>query len=294
MKQLATLLTIIFCLTFISGCGELKKDGSRDETSSHTESSETVTTPTPTQAETTASTTAKIDSTTNTHDKTTTQQETGKTDAVTTTTTKVTTKSSTTATKLSATTTPHTTKTTSTTTTQTTTTTGTTTTTTSATTTVDAPYNTTTSSTTAASTTKKDHGTPHIRGTFHTDMAKEVLVLVNQAREEAGLGKLTMDNGNMMTAAKIRSFEITVDWAHERPDHDKWDTVFKEENVTGYRAFGENLAKGQTSVNEVFNDWMNSPGHRANIMQPLFTHVSIVAFEYDGHFYWVQLFGAKK
>ncbi len=153
----------------------------------------------------------------------------------------------------------------------------------------------TTSSTTntpTATTTKKDHHTPNINGTFHDDMADAVLLMLNKARKESGLGELTMDTGNMMTAAKIRAKEITVHWAHERPDKDRWDTVFDEEGVK-YNARGENLADGHRSAEEVFKAWMDSPGHKANIMEPRFTHISIVCLEHEGHFYWVQLFGAN-
>ncbi len=141
------------------------------------------------------------------------------------------------------------------------------------------------------STTKPSHGTPNVQGRFHTDMAQAVLNSMNKARKEAGLNELRMDNGNMMTAAKIRAKEITVHWAHERPDGAKWDTVFTEEGVK-YNMRGENLADGYETADLVFDGWMNSPGHRANIMEGRFTHVSIACFEMDGHFYWVQLFGA--
>lgn len=154
---------------------------------------------------------------------------------------------------------------------------------------------TTTSTTKAPSTTakpKKDHGTPNINGTFHDNMANEVLAKLNAARKEAGLNELTMDKGNMMTAARIRAKEITVHWAHERPDKDRWDSVFDEEGVK-YNARGENLADGHRTADEVFKAWMNSPGHKANIMEPRFTHISIVCLEHEGHFYWVQLFGAN-
>ena len=123
-------------------------------------------------------------------------------------------------------------------------------------------------------------------------MADAVLLMLNKARKETGLGELTMDTGNMMTAAKIRAKEITVHWAHERPDKDRWDTVFDEEGVK-YNARGENLADGHRSAEEVFKAWMDSPGHKANIMEPRFTHISIVCLEHEGHFYWVQLFGAN-
>lgn len=161
---------------------------------------------------------------------------------------------------------------------------------------VNKPTTTTTTSTTKepATTTKpkKNHGTPNINGRFQDDMANEVLAMLNNVRKEAGLGELTMDRGNMMTAAKIRAKEITVHWAHERPDKDRWDSVFDEEGVK-YNARGENLADGHTSAEAVFKAWMESPGHKTNMMEPRFTHISIACLEYNGHFYWVQLFGAN-
>ncbi len=122
-------------------------------------------------------------------------------------------------------------------------------------------------------------------------MAKSVLDMLNAERKKANLNELTMDNGNMMNAAKIRAKEITIHWAHERPDKDSWDTVFNEEGVK-YNMRGENLADGYQTAESVFKGWMNSEGHRRNIMEPRFTHISIACLEYEGHFYWVQLFGA--
>ncbi len=123
-------------------------------------------------------------------------------------------------------------------------------------------------------------------------MTNAVLTMLNKARTDAGLSKLTMDQGNMMTAAKIRAKEITVHWAHERPNKDKWDTVYNEAGVK-YNARGENLAQGPTSAQAVFDAWMTSEGHKANIMEARFTHISIACLEYAGSFYWVQLFGAN-
>ena len=153
---------------------------------------------------------------------------------------------------------------------------------------------TTTTNTTnkAPTTTKKNHGTPNINGTFHDDMADAVLTMLNRAREEAGLNDLAMDKGNMMNAAKIRAKEITICWDHKRPDGDNWDTVFNEEGVK-YNARGENLADGHQSAEAVFDAWMASPGHKSNILESRFTHISIVCLEHNGHFYWVQLFGAN-
>ena len=162
----------------------------------------------------------------------------------------------------------------------------------SATTSVTSTTSSTVKKSQATSTSKKDHGTPNINGTFHDDMADTVLTMLNKARKDAGLNELVMDKGNMMNAAKIRAKEITAYWEHKRPDGDNWDTVFNEEGVK-YNARGENLADGHQSAEAVFTAWMESPGHKANIMEGRFTHISIDCLEYNGHFYWVQLFGAN-
>lgn len=145
---------------------------------------------------------------------------------------------------------------------------------------------------------KKQHNTPNIKNNFHHDLEKEVLVLVNKARKNAGLNELKMDNGALMNAADIRAKEITINWAHERPDHDPWDSVYDEE-LTDYKIRGENLGKGDiptdgsSASQNIFDAWMNSRDHKANIMSPSFTHVSIACLEYNECYYWVQLFGAK-
>ena len=147
--------------------------------------------------------------------------------------------------------------------------------------------------------TKKQHGTPNnVGNNFHHELENEVLGLLNEARKNAGLGTLTMDTGNLMKAADIRAMEIVILYAHERPDHDGWQTVFDEES-TGYKLVGENLGKhnaptdGSSVAQGLFDAWMNSTDHRANIMKPEYTHVSIACLEYNGYYYWVQLFGAK-
>lgn len=146
--------------------------------------------------------------------------------------------------------------------------------------------------------TKKQHGTPNIQDNFHHDMEDEILELINEERTKAGLKALKMDHGKMMNAADIRAKEITVDFAHERPDHDEWDTVYDEEGV-GYKLRGENLgnsgipADGSSATQGIFNTWMNSPSHKKNIMDPSFTHVSVACLEYNGNYYWAQLFGAN-
>ncbi len=280
MKTFSILLAAAILLSLLTACGSVLTPISDTSENSHLYEEESET---PVESELDEQSTTQDAESTSQEATTSTHESKETTTKKTTTTQETTTKKKTTTSEKSS----NTKKTTTTTRETTTTNTKETTTTTEKTTTTTKTETTTTES-------KTDHGTPNISGTYHEDMAEEVLTLLNQARTEAGLDILEMDRGNMMRAAKVRAKEITIDWAHERPDHDKWDSIFKEEGVTDYKAYGENLAKGQETAQLAFNDWMNSAGHKANIMQPLFTHVSIVTFEYDGHFYWVQLFGAKK
>lgn len=56
-------------------------------------------------------------------------------------------------------------------------------------------------------------------------------------------------------------------------------------------AVAENIAMGQSSSNEAVRDWMNSPGHRANILSGQYTRIGVAAYRgYDGQVYWCQQF----
>ena len=61
-----------------------------------------------------------------------------------------------------------------------------------------------------------------------------------------------------------------------------------------YRSAGENIAMGQRTPQEVMNSWMNSSGHRANILNPSFTTLGVgIAKDANGTIYWTQMFIGK-
>ncbi|MCL2754320.1 MAG: CAP domain-containing protein [Oscillospiraceae bacterium] len=120
-------------------------------------------------------------------------------------------------------------------------------------------------------------------------LALEVIRLMNIERENEGLPPLLPGSDAHFAASARRAEEIVVHWAHDRPDGAKWSTVFAEFDVN-YRRAGENLAMGQSSPSQAVRDWMNSPGHRANIMHDSFTHVGVGVVRAEGRLYWVQLF----
>ena len=119
--------------------------------------------------------------------------------------------------------------------------------------------------------------------------ADQVVSLVNQERAKAGLSPLTV-NRSVVNAAQTRAKEITSSFSHTRPDGKSFSTALTEAGVN-YRGSGENIAYGQKSPEEVMNGWMNSSGHRANILNASFTQIGV------GHYrsaagvdYWTQLF----
>ena len=113
----------------------------------------------------------------------------------------------------------------------------------------------------------------------------ELLRLVNEARAQQGLSALGT-TAALTDAAQTRAEELSTLYSHTRPDGTQCFTVLGEKGVT-YRTAGENIATGYSSAQQVFDGWMNSSGHRQNIMNSSFTHIGI---GYTAQRGWVQLF----
>lgn len=124
-------------------------------------------------------------------------------------------------------------------------------------------------------------------GSVSSDVA-DVLSLVNSARSQNGLASLTLSS-ELCAAAEIRAKEIVKTFSHTRPNGTSCFTVLKDNGIT-YRAAGENIAYGQRSASAVMNSWMNSKGHRANILSRNFGKIGIACYTVNGVKYWVQLF----
>ncbi|WP_409474236.1 CAP domain-containing protein [Streptomyces sp. HC307] len=126
-----------------------------------------------------------------------------------------------------------------------------------------------------------------------TRTAAEVVELTNRERTRAGLPPLAVDPV-LTTAAQAHSADMVARdfYSHTAPDGSQpWDRAAAAGSTR--RSIGENIACGQRSPAEVVTGWMNSPGHRANILKPGFTHIGI-GFAGGGRAgtYWTQLFGA--
>ncbi|MER5295538.1 CAP domain-containing protein [Streptomyces pharetrae] len=122
--------------------------------------------------------------------------------------------------------------------------------------------------------------------------AGEVVDLTNHERARAGLRALSVDPA-LTSAAQAHSADMVARdfYAHTSPDGGRpWDRAAAA--GSGLRSIGENIACGQRSPAEVVTGWMNSPGHRANILEPDFTRIG-VGFAGGGRAgtYWTQVFG---
>lgn len=122
-----------------------------------------------------------------------------------------------------------------------------------------------------------------ISGTRDYKKAFEVLSIVNQKRAENGLSPLTMDSSLLQTAM-IRAGEQEVLFSHTRPDA---SGCFSANSGM----IAENVAINQKSASEVMNSWMNSEGHRNNILSKEATTIGIGCFYMNGVYAWAQCFG---
>ena len=121
------------------------------------------------------------------------------------------------------------------------------------------------------------------------DYEWEVLRLTNVERAKQGLDLLSMIQP-LQEACDVREREIITLFSHDRPDGSSCFTAFPSTFKTSHK--GENIAKGQKNPAKVINDWMNSEGHRANILSKNYGYLS-VGYNSDGNG-WVQLFANRK
>lgn len=119
--------------------------------------------------------------------------------------------------------------------------------------------------------------------------AEQVVELVNQERTKAGLSAVTLDK-SIASAALVRAKEIETSFSHTRPNGSKFSTALTEQGVT-FKGAGENIAWGQKSPEAVMQAWMNSEGHRANILNKNFTKIGVGYYQNAaGRNFWTQLF----
>ena len=125
-----------------------------------------------------------------------------------------------------------------------------------------------------------------IDGYYDYQKANEVLTIVNKERANNGLSALKMDRSLLETAMQ-RAAESSIYWDHIRPDGSYCFTA-------NSKMTRENIACGAWTAEQVMNMWMNSSGHKANILSSDSKSIGIGCFNYNGVNYWVQCFGENE
>lgn len=114
------------------------------------------------------------------------------------------------------------------------------------------------------------------------EFRQEVIRLTNKEREKAGLEPYETHD-TAMEFAQIRAEELAVKYSHTRPNGDSSGDY-------GQYTFGENIAYGQKTPEEVVGDWMASPGHRSAIMSSEDEYFGVGVYKSGGTIYWTQEF----
>lgn len=118
------------------------------------------------------------------------------------------------------------------------------------------------------------------------DYAKQVLELVNQERIKAGVDTVKMDE-ELTEAAMVRAMETTVVYAHGRTNSKPMRTL------TSVIAM-ENAGCARSTSEEIMDAWMNSDGHKRNILDASWKSVGIGCIKYKDTYFWTQLFSEKE
>ncbi|TJX15639.1 hypothetical protein E9840_02375 [Tissierella creatinini] len=118
----------------------------------------------------------------------------------------------------------------------------------------------------------------------------EVVRLVNIERQKAGLAPLKASS-QLSDVARMKSKDMAENnyFSHTSPIYGSPFDMMKQFGIS-YRTAGENIAKGYLSPSSVMNGWMNSSGHRANILNASFGTIGVGAYQVGGTIYWTQMF----
>jgi uncharacterized YkwD family protein len=118
---------------------------------------------------------------------------------------------------------------------------------------------------------------------------QKVAELVNIERQKNGLAPLTLDS-TISDVARMKSKDMSDNnyFAHQSPTYGSAGDMLTKFGVK-WSAWGENIAAGQRTPEEVVNAWMNSEGHRANILSPNFSKIG-VGYVNNGRPNWTQMF----
>lgn len=124
-----------------------------------------------------------------------------------------------------------------------------------------------------------------------SEMTKKVVDLVNKERVNRGLQPLAID-AKLTDCAQAKAQDMVNKnyFAHNSPTYGSPFNMMEQWGIK-FTAAGENIAEGQRTAEEVMTSWMNSPGHRSNILSDSFADIGVgVAKDKNGVLYWSQMF----
>jgi uncharacterized protein YkwD len=149
----------------------------------------------------------------------------------------------------------------------------------------------------SATTPKPSSTTNTTNSVSNNSLTQQVVTLVNKERANANLNALTI-NTSLQTSAQNYSTQMANQnfFSHTAPNGETFQQRIIKAGYTNYRWIAENIAAGQSTSEEVMRGWMNSTGHRNNILNPNAKEVGI-GYAQASHstyrHYWTQHFGAK-
>ena len=123
-----------------------------------------------------------------------------------------------------------------------------------------------------------------------TDFEGEVIRLVNDIRRQNGLTPLT-ENWELSRVARYKSQDMHDKnyFSHTSPTYGSPFDMMKSFGIS-YRTAGENIAKGYRTPQAVVDGWMNSEGHRKNILSASYSKIGVGCYSSNGVLYWSQFF----
>ena len=125
----------------------------------------------------------------------------------------------------------------------------------------------------------------------NSNYERKVVQLVNIEREKNGLKALSFDS-SISNVARTKSRDMADNnyFAHNSPTYGSAGNMLEKSGIS-LTLWGENIASGQYTPEDVVRGWMNSTGHRANILSPNFTKIGVgYATNSNGTPYWTQMF----
>lgn len=131
-----------------------------------------------------------------------------------------------------------------------------------------------------------------ISGDTITELEREMMDLINEERINAGLEPLEIDT-KLCAITSARAYECSILFDHTRPNGEICFTALEDYGYTGYWTCGENIlycTAGFYDAAGMVQAWMNSEGHRKNILQKNFTKIGLAVYEADGYYYAANFF----